>query len=109
MSVTDSIVLVAIVAVGTYLSRAGMILLLAGRDLPERVLRALRHVGPAVLAALVVTFVADPDAVRRGITAAELAGLAASAGTHYRWKSLGLTLVVGMAVFWVVRELVQVV
>ncbi len=109
MTVIDSLVLIVIVAVGTYLSRAGMILLLAGRDLPEPVLRALRHVGPAVLAALVVTFVADPEAPWRGITTAELAGLVASAGTHYRWKSLGLTLVVGMVVFWISRELVSVV
>ncbi|MFW2381021.1 MAG: AzlD domain-containing protein [Acidimicrobiales bacterium] len=108
MTFVESAVLVAIVAAGTYLSRAGMILLLAGRDLPERVLRALRYVGPAVLAALIVTFVADPDQAQRGITAAELAGLAASAGTHHRWKNLGLTLVVGMVVFWIVREIVQV-
>jgi branched-subunit amino acid transport protein len=106
MTVIDSTVLVAMVATGTYLSRAGMILLLAGRDLPEAVLRALRYVGPAVLAALVVTFVADPDQANSGVTAAELAGLMASAATHYRWKSLGLTLAVGMAVFWIVREIV---
>jgi branched-subunit amino acid transport protein len=108
MTVVDSMILVAVVATGTYLSRAGMILLLAGRDLPEAVLRALRYVGPAVLAALVVTFVADPDQANRGVTAAEFAGLAASAGSHYRWKNLGLTLVVGMVVFWVGREIVEI-
>ena len=106
MTVLESLVLVAIVAVGTYLSRAGMILLLSGRDLPGNVLRALRFVGPAVLAALVVTFIADPEQANRGVSVAEAAGLAASAGTHARWKSLALTLVVGMIVFWVVRELV---
>jgi branched-subunit amino acid transport protein len=103
MTVIVSVILVAVVATGTYLSRAGMILLLAGRNLPEAVLRALRYVGPAVLAALVVTFVADPDQANRGVTAAEIAGLVASAWTQYRWKSLGLTLAVGMAVFWLVR------
>ncbi len=106
MSVAESVLLVAIVAVGTYLSRAGMILLLSGRDLPDRVLRALRYVGPAVLAALVITFVADPEEANRGVSAAELAGLAVSASVHARWKSLVATLVAGMIAFWVVRELV---
>ncbi len=103
MNGTEAVIIVVTVAIGTYLSRGAMVLLLADRELPERVLRALRQVGPAVLAALVVTFVADPEEANRGITLAEGAALAVSCGVHFRWKSLLVTLIAGMSAFWLVR------
>lgn len=103
MSGTEAVLIVVSVAIGTYLSRGAMILLLADRRLPENALRALRQVGPAVLAALVVTFVADPDEANRGITLAEGAAVAVSCGVHWRWKSLLITLIAGMSAFWLVR------
>ncbi len=105
MSGIEAIVIVALVAVGTYLSRGAMILLLADRELPDNTLRALRQVGPAVLAALVVTFVADPSQANRGVSLAEGAALVVSCGVHWRWKSLLVTLIAGMSAFWLVRGL----
>lgn len=105
MNGTEAVLIVVLVAVGTYLSRGAMILILADRELPERVLRALRQVGPAVLAALVVTFVADPDEANRGVTLAEGVALAVSCGVHYRWRSLLITLIAGMSAFWLVSAL----
>jgi len=106
MSNATAFLLVAAVSAVTYLSRAGMVLLLAGRELPEPVTRALRNVGPAVLAALVVTFVADPEEANQGVTAAEAIAIVAASGVHWFRKNLALTLVFGMAVFWVARELI---
>lgn len=84
----------------TYAFRAGPILALADRDLPQIVVVALRNVGPAVLAALVVTLVADPDAVNSGVTVPEVAGLVAGALTAWRFKNMMITLAAGMIVFW---------
>lgn len=96
--------LVAVTAVGlvTYAMRAGLILALADAELPSWLLRALRYVGPAVLAALTVTLVADTDAANRGLTWPEMAGLAVAGSTAWKTKNLAVTLVFGMAAFWAV-------
>lgn len=105
MGNAEALFLVVAITIITYLSRGGMILLLAGRDLPEPVTRALRNVGPAVLAALVVTFVANPDEANQGVTLPEGLAVAAASLIHWKWKNLAVTLVLGMIVFWVTREL----
>lgn len=106
MSTAQGLVLVAIVAIATYAMRAGMILLLSTREIPAPVVRSLRYVGPAVLAALVVTLTTDPDAPSRGVTVAEVAGLAAAGPVALKTRNLIPTLVAGMAMYWLVRALV---
>jgi branched-subunit amino acid transport protein len=103
MNATESLALIALVGVATYAMRAGMILTLADRALPEPLVRALRNVGPAVLAALVVTLVADPDQARNGVTLAEVAGLTSACLVAFRSRSLVPSLAAGMLVFWLIR------
>ena len=46
---------IILAGIGAYTMRASFILLLSGVSFPDRVIRILDHVGPAVMAALVVT------------------------------------------------------
>jgi branched-subunit amino acid transport protein len=103
MSATAAIALVAIVGAATYAMRAGMILTLADRQLPEPAVRALRNVGPAVLSALVVTLVANPEETMNGVTLAEVAGLTSAGVVAFRYRSLIPALAAGMIVFWLIR------
>lgn len=92
----------AVVFVGavTYAMRAGLILALADAELPAPLIRALRYVAPSVLAALTVTLVANPDAANRGVSLPEIIGLAVAGPVAWKTKNLAITLVVGMAAFW---------
>ena len=101
MSVAGSLALVVLAGIGTYALRASLIVLLSGRTLPGLVVRALRHVGPAVLAALVVSFAAGGSGVTSGLTAAEAAALAVAGGVAWWRRNLIVTLVAGMATLWV--------
>ena len=91
-----------VVGIGTYLVRAVFILALANRRIPDSVLVMLQFVAPAVLAALVVAFLIDSDgSVSIGIP--EFLAFVAGGATAYKTRSHVATLVIGMAVFWVVR------
>ena len=46
---------IVVAGIGAYIMRASFIVLLSGVTFPSRVIRVLDHVGPAVMAALVVT------------------------------------------------------
>ena len=48
MTTGAAIAAIVVVAMITYVSRAGLILFLADRSIPADVTRALRYVGPAV-------------------------------------------------------------
>jgi branched-subunit amino acid transport protein len=96
---------VVIVGVGTYVMRAVFIVSLAKKHIPDVVLTALRHVGPAVLGALIVTLLADAEG-DVAVGPAEVAGFLAGGAVAYRTRSQIWTLVAGMAVFWLVRGLI---
>ena len=66
---------VIVTGIGSYLMRASFILLLAGVRFPPRMIRILDHVGPAVMAALVVTTMTSSE----GVVSATLPELAALA------------------------------
>ncbi len=91
----------AVLAVGffTYFSRAGLILVLSQRILPESVQAVLRNVGPAVLSALVVTILAG-DGGASDIEVSRLAGVAVASFVAWKTKNLILTLLAGMSVIW---------
>ena len=105
MSTTTALLAVLGVGAITYAMRAGLILALADAELPAPLLRALRFVAPAVLAALTVSLIANPDAPNRGITLAEIAGLMVAVPVAWRTKNLIVTLVTGMGTFWVALAL----
>lgn len=102
MNMWSALAATAAVGLITYVMRAGLILALADAALPQWLLRALRYVGPAVLAALTVTLVADPDAANRGVSWPEVIGLGIAGPVAWKTKNLAVTLVVGMTAFWVV-------
>ncbi len=98
---------VLVVGVGTYLSRAGFILALANRPIPEPVLVALQFVAPAVLAALVVALLIDEDG-GVAIGAPEVAAFLVAGVVARLTKNHILTLLAGMGVFWIARALVSI-
>ncbi len=95
MSTGAAIVAVASVALVTYSMRAGVILLLAGRTLPAAVERALRQVGPAVLAALAINLMFGGEGGPM-VTLPEVAGLVAAAGVAWWRRNLLWSLAAGM-------------
>ncbi len=94
--------IVAIVASGSLLMRLSLVVLLANATIPERMQQALRLVAPAVLAGLVAqTLFIDGGEIRSFSTwyiAALVAALVA-----WRTRSIGLTLLVGMASVWLLE------
>ena len=101
----SALIAAVVVGLGTYLSRAIFIVALAKKSIPPAVVAALQFVAPAVLAALVITFLIDADG-SVAIGAPELAGLAFGGLTAYKTRNHMVTLVVGMTAFWVVRALI---
>lgn len=90
------------VGVGTYLFRAVFIVSLAGRPISPRLIRALEHVGPAVLSALIVALMVDGGgAVDAGPP--EFAALAAGGFVGWKTRNHIYTVAAGMAVFWLLR------
>ncbi|MGH8946122.1 MAG: AzlD domain-containing protein [Acidimicrobiia bacterium] len=95
---------IVVVGVGTYLSRAGFILALAKRRIPESVLVPLQYVAPAVLSALVVALLIDEEG-GVAIGASELAAFLVAGVVARLTRNHILTLLAGMGVFWLVRAL----
>lgn len=92
-----------VVGVGTYLTRASFILVLADRDLPSEIRTALQFVAPAVLASLVVSLLLDGEGGPVGWT--EIAALAVGAAVGWKTRSLAWVLVSGMGTLWILRAL----
>ncbi len=100
-----ALVAIAVVGLGTYLSRAVFILALANRRIPDPVLIALQFVAPAVLAALVVALLINEDG-SVGIGLPEISAFGIGALVAYRTRNHIFTLVAGMGIFWIVRALI---
>lgn len=93
-----------VVGFGTYLSRGIFILALAKKQIPDPILLTLQFVAPAVLGALVIALLIDGEgSVAIGMP--EVTALVIGGGVAYKTRNHILTLVVGMAVFWLVRAL----
>ena len=94
---------ILIVGIGTYLFRSIFILALADRTIPTRVIRALEYVAPAVLSALIVALLIDPDA--RAVVAGlpEVGALAVGGAVAWKTRNLIYVVLAGMAVFWLLR------
>lgn len=93
-----------VVGVGTYLARSLFILALARRHIPDTVLTALQYVAPAVLSALVVALLIDGEG-NVAVGAPEVSAFVAGTAVAVKTRSHVFTLLVGMAVYWVVRAL----
>lgn len=90
---------ILLTGLGTYATRAVFIVALADRALPTRVEQALEYVGPAVLAALVVTLMIDESGEFTG-GVPELAALAVGALVAWRIRNLLAVVAAGMGSFW---------
>ena len=104
MSSATAIGLLLACSLVTYAARSSLILLLADRALAPPIERALKNVGPAVLAALTVNLAVGSE----GVGAVEFAEVATivTAGIVAVWrKSLIWTFVAGMAVLWLLSPL----
>jgi branched-subunit amino acid transport protein len=99
MSVWSSIAIVAGVGLMTYSMRAIVIVALADRTIPASLDRALRNVGPAVLAALAVNLAAGGEG-GPSLEVAEAAALVVAGVTAWRWRNLIVTLLTGMGTLW---------
>jgi branched-subunit amino acid transport protein len=100
VSAIETVLVLGVIAVGTYLLRALPILLLAGRVLPVSVQLALRNVGPAVLSALIVVSISTSSAAP-GIQGVEIVALVA-AGLVARWRrNLIWATTAGLVTLWI--------
>ena len=104
MSTTAALIALACGALGTYFARSGLILLLADRELPAPVERALGNVGPAVLAALTINLAVGAEGIG-GVEFAEAAALVVAGGVAVWRKNLIWTFVAGMATLLVLSAL----
>jgi branched-subunit amino acid transport protein len=99
-----ALAVVAVVAATTYAMRAGLIVLLADTTLPPAVERALRYVGPAVLAALAINL-ATGGAGGPQIEVAEACALIVAAGLAWWRRPLVVVVVAAMATLWILTPL----
>lgn len=105
MSTSAALVAVVVVAAVTYTMRAVVIVALAGRTVPTTVERALRNVGPAVLAALAINLAAGGEG-GPSLDAAEAAALVVAGLVAWRRRNLLLALATGMVTLWIVAAIV---
>lgn len=92
-----------IVGVGTYFSRASFILTLADRDLPLFVKRAMRNVGPAVLAALVASLLVGDEGLAGLAPSPETISLLIAGGVAWKTRNVVTTLAAGMIAIWILN------
>ena len=105
MSTWSAVLIVAVVGVMTYSMRAVVIVAMANRTIAPPVARALRSVGPAVLAALAVNLAAGGEG-SPGLEIPELVALVVSSVVAWRSRNLILTLIAGMLTLWVLTWLI---
>jgi len=101
MTTAAAIAAIVVVALITYVSRAGLIVFLADRSIPADVTRALRYVGPAVMSALTVNLLAGGQGIS-GVTGQEVAAVAVGGLVAWRTKNLILSLAAGMVTIWII-------
>ncbi len=104
MTTTAALSAVLVIGFITYVSRAGLILVLSQRELPDAVTAVLRNVGPAVLSALVVTILAGGGDLG-DVDLTNVAGVVVAGVVAWKTRSLVLTLLAGMTVIWTLTAL----
>ena len=95
---------IVLAGIGAYTMRASFVLLLSGVTFPERVIRTLDHVGPAVMAALVVTTLTGSEGQLEA-GSIEFVTLAVMAGVTLWRKDLLIGLFAALFVFFAANGL----
>ena len=96
---------IVLAGLGAYAMRASFVVLLSGVTFPDRVIRILDHVGPAVMAALVVTTLTGPGGQFEA-GPVEFLTLGIMAGVTLWRKDLLIGLLVALAVFFALNAVV---
>jgi branched-subunit amino acid transport protein len=95
---------IVLAGIGAYTMRASFVVLLSGVTFPDRVIRILDHVGPAVMAALVVTTLTGTESqLEAGLI--EFLTLAVMAGVTLWRNDLLIGLFTALVVFFVSNSL----
>lgn len=105
MNAWSALAIVVLVGAITYAMRASVIVVLAGRTLPVPVERALRNVGPAVLAALALNLAAGGEGGPQ-LDLDVAAALVATGVVAWWRRSVIWALTAGMVVLWTVGAVV---
>ncbi len=106
MTAASAVFVVFTATLVTYGLRSSVIVLLAGRTIPLSIERALRNVGPAVLAALVVSLAVGSEGDIGALDAAEFIALGVAAAVAWWRRSLLLTIAFGMTTLLVLGALI---
>lgn len=104
MSAWPAFAVVLMVGAMTYAMRASVIVALAGRTIPQPIERALRQVGPAVLAALAINLAAGGEGGPH-LALAEAAALVVAGGVAWWRRNVLWTLLAGMSTLWVLSAI----
>jgi branched-subunit amino acid transport protein len=99
-----AVTVLLLASVVTWLLRVGFITLVPAERLPERVRSGLADVGPAVVAALLVTYLAHGQGAR-GLVLSDVLATLVAAGVAWRTRSLATTVVVGVVAAGALRLL----
>ena len=93
---------VVVIGVGTYFTRLSFIGAFGERQMPAWMMSPLRYVAPAVLGAIVLPAVVQPDGAFQLVPSVNPRALAAvvAAAVAYKWRSVSLVTVVGMGSLW---------
>lgn len=94
---------VIIIGVGTYLTRLSFIGAFGEREMPKWMEQPLRFVAPAVMGAIVLPAVVQPDGVLEFLPSVNPRFLAAviAAAVAYKWRNVSLVIAVGMGSLWI--------
>lgn len=91
------------IGVGTYLTRLSFIGAFGERAMPRWMEPPLRFVAPAVLGAIVLPAVVQPDGVLELLPSVNPRFFAAviAAAVAFKWRNVSLVIAVGMGSLWV--------
>ena len=93
---------VVVIGLGTFLTRLSFIGAFGERDMPAWMEKPLRYVAPAVMGAIVLPAVVQPDGVIQLLPTINPRFLAAvvAAAVAYKWRNVSLVIAVGMGSLW---------
>ncbi len=95
---------VVVIGVGTYLTRLSFIGAFGERQMPVWMERPLRYVAAAVMGAIVLPAVVQPDGGIELLPTVNPRAMAAviAAAVAYKWRNVSLVIAVGMGSLWLI-------
>jgi branched-subunit amino acid transport protein len=102
----NAYVVMVLAGVGTYLARSSFILAVGERALSERVERALRNIGPAVLAALTASLLTSDGLAGYLTDVPEVVATVVGVAVAWWRRSFMSAFVAAVVVLWLLRWLV---